>query len=40
MNIAIDRTIFEQGDVDARRAGRLAARRAWAKAMIYFDGTA
>ena len=31
---------FEQGDLDGRRAGRLVARQAWAKAQTYFDGTA
>lgn len=31
---------FEQGDLDARVTGRLAARRAWAKAQTYFDGSA
>jgi hypothetical protein len=31
---------FEQGDLDARLTGRLAARRAWAKAQAYFAGTA
>jgi hypothetical protein len=31
---------FEQGDLDARATGRLAARAAWAKAQTYFDGTA
>jgi hypothetical protein len=31
---------FEQGDLDARRTGRVAARMAWAKALTYFDGTA
>ncbi|MDQ3876355.1 MAG: vanadium-dependent haloperoxidase [Actinomycetota bacterium] len=31
---------FEQGDLDARRTGRLAARTAWAKALTYFNGTA
>jgi len=31
---------FEQGDLDGRRSGRLAARDAWAKAQTYFDGTA
>jgi len=30
---------FEQGDLDARRTGRLAARAAWAKALTYFKGT-
>ena len=29
---------FEQGDLDARLTGRLAARRAWAKAQAYFQG--
>jgi len=29
---------FEQGDLDARRAGRLAAQQAWAKATGYFNG--
>jgi hypothetical protein len=29
---------FEQGDLDARATGRLAARRAWAKAQTYFNG--
>jgi hypothetical protein len=31
---------FKQGDLDARRTGRLAARQAWEKARTYFDGTA
>jgi hypothetical protein len=31
---------FEQGDLDARATGRLAARAAWAKAQTYFNGTA
>ena len=31
---------FEQGDLDARATGRLAARQAWAKAQTYFDGSA
>jgi hypothetical protein len=31
---------FEQGDLDARLTGRLAARRAWAKAQAYFQGRA
>jgi hypothetical protein len=31
---------FEQGDLDARRAGRLTAQQAWAKAMSYFNGEA
>jgi hypothetical protein len=31
---------FAQGDLDARVGGRLVARRAWAKALTYFDGTA
>jgi hypothetical protein len=31
---------FKQGDLDARRTGRLAARTAWAKALTYFNGTA
>jgi hypothetical protein len=31
---------FEQGDLDARATGRLAARAAWAKAQTYFEGTA
>ena len=31
---------FEQGDLDARLTGRLAARRAWAKAQAYFKGSA
>src|SRR5882724_7519963 len=31
---------FEQGDIDARETGRLAARSAWAKALTYFEGTA
>jgi hypothetical protein len=31
---------FEQGDLDARVTGRLAARGAWAKAQTYFNGTA
>jgi hypothetical protein len=31
---------FEQGDLDARRTGRLAASMAWAKALTYFNGTA
>ncbi len=30
---------FEQGDLDARATGRLAAREAWAKAQSYFDGS-
>jgi hypothetical protein len=30
---------FEQGDLEARRTGRLAARQAWAKAQTYFAGT-
>jgi hypothetical protein len=29
---------FEQGDLDARATGRLAARHAWAKAQTYFNG--
>jgi hypothetical protein len=29
---------FKQGDLDARRTGRIAARRAWEKAQSYFDG--
>ena len=29
---------FEQGDLDARATGRLAARRGWAKAQTYFIG--
>jgi len=31
---------FEQGDLDARTAGRLVARQAWAKARSHFEGTA
>ena len=31
---------FEQGDLDARATGRLAARAAWVKAQSYFTGTA
>jgi hypothetical protein len=31
---------FEQGDLDARLTGRLAARRAWAKAQTYVHGDA
>ena len=31
---------FAQGDLDARVAGRLVARRAWTKALSHFDGTA
>jgi hypothetical protein len=31
---------FEQGDLDARATGRLAARHCWAKAQSYFEGTA
>jgi hypothetical protein len=31
---------FEQGDIDARLTGRLAARRAWSKADAYFRGVA
>jgi hypothetical protein len=31
---------FEQGDLDARLTGRLAARRAWVKAQAYFQGRA
>ena len=31
---------FEQGDLDARETGRLAARTAWAKTLTYFEGTA
>jgi hypothetical protein len=30
---------FEQGDLDARAAGRLVAQQAWAKAQTYFSGT-
>jgi hypothetical protein len=30
---------FEQGDLDGRRSGRVAARIAWAKALTYFGGT-
>jgi hypothetical protein len=30
---------FEQGDLDARAAGRLVARQAWARALRYFTGT-
>jgi hypothetical protein len=30
---------FEQGDLDARATGRLAARATWAKAQSYFTGT-
>jgi hypothetical protein len=29
---------FEQGDLDGRRAGRIAARIAWDKALSYFNG--
>jgi hypothetical protein len=29
---------FEQGDIDARATGRLAGRRAWARAQMYFNG--
>jgi len=29
---------FEQGDLDARATGRLAGRRAWARAQMYFNG--
>lgn len=31
---------FEQGDLDARRVGPLVARKAWAKARSYIDGSA
>jgi hypothetical protein len=31
---------FEQGDLDARTTGRLAARQAWTKAQSFFNGTA
>ena len=31
---------FTQGDLDARATGRAAARRCWATALTYFDGTA
>jgi hypothetical protein len=31
---------FKQGDLDARRTGRVTARIAWAKALTYFNGTA
>jgi hypothetical protein len=31
---------FAQGDLDGRAAGRAVARRCWAKALTYFDGTA
>ena len=31
---------FAQGDLDARATGRAAARRCWATAGTYFDGTA
>jgi hypothetical protein len=31
---------FEQGDLDARVTGRLAARACWLKALSYFAGTA
>jgi hypothetical protein len=31
---------FEQGDLDARATGKAAARRCWAQAITYFDGTA
>lgn len=31
---------FLQGDLDARATGRVAARRCWAKAQSFFDGTA
>ena len=30
---------FEQGDVDARVAGRLVAKQAWVKAQSYISGT-
>jgi hypothetical protein len=30
---------FEQGDLDARAAGRLVARQAWARALRYFKGS-
>jgi len=30
---------FEQGDLDGRRAGRMAAQMAWDKAQSYFDGS-
>ena len=29
---------FEQGDLDARATGRLAARKAWEKAREYWEG--
>ena len=29
---------FEQGDLDARATGRIAARRAWSKAQEYWEG--
>jgi hypothetical protein len=29
---------FERGDLEARAAGRLVARQAWAKAQSYFEG--
>ncbi|MEX2203855.1 MAG: vanadium-dependent haloperoxidase [Actinomycetota bacterium] len=31
---------FKQGDLDARRVGPLVARKAWAKARSYIDGSA
>ena len=31
---------FEQGDLDARRAGRVVARRVWSRAQAYFHGAA
>jgi len=30
---------FEQGDMDARKAGRLVGAQAWAKAQSYINGT-
>jgi hypothetical protein len=30
---------FEQGDLDARATGRIAARLAWQKAREYLEGT-
>ena len=29
---------FEQGDLDARATGRIAARMAWEKALDYWEG--
>jgi len=29
---------FEQGDLEARETGRLAARNTWARARTYFEG--